>query len=221
MIGRYSDADRVSVEEISRRCGLNFDFAPGKSSTGDAIPGVVIRFDPAGGDDAQGGCYCWKLRGTVRNTSWRHLEVIYIERAAPSDVDQIVAMEQAPDTTEFIIPYSASVHAENMSDPNLVYLRIMEKGQFAGFIILALDPDGKSVEFRRIVVSAKGRGVGQTAISEMEKFCKSELRRERVWLDVFEYNRRGRHIYEKLGYRQYGSIAHESGKLLLLYEKDL
>ena len=122
-----------------------------------------------------------------------------------------------PKITEFK-QYISGTQAQNQISR---VIRIMEKGQFAGFIILALDPDGKSVEFRRIVVSAKGRGVGQTAISEMEKFCKSELRRERVWLDVFEYNRRGRHIYEKLGYRQYGSIAHESGKLLLLYEKDL
>lgn len=147
--------------------------------------------------------------------------MVRIERAETSDVPQIVSMEQALDTREFIIPYSASVHAQNLLDPNLIYLRILENGILVGFILLALDPDGKSVEFRRIVVSTKGRGVGQAAIIEMEKYCATELHRGRVWLDVFEHNRRGRHIYEKLGYRQFGRYKHEGGKVLLLYEKDL
>jgi RimJ/RimL family protein N-acetyltransferase len=44
--------------------------------------------------------------------------------------------------------------------------------------------------------------------------------RRRIWLDVFEHNARGRHVYEKLGYRRFDS-GELDGKPLLLYEKQL
>ena len=83
-----------------------------------------------------------------------------------------------------------------------------------------LDSEPNSVEFRRVVVSDKGKGVGQSAITAMEQFCRTQLQRTRIWLDVFEYNNRGRHIYEKLGYERYGESDHE-GRRLLLYQKKL
>ncbi|MBW4654372.1 MAG: hypothetical protein KME20_15250 [Kaiparowitsia implicata GSE-PSE-MK54-09C] len=56
------------------------------------------------------------------------------------------------------------------------------------------------------------------AIAAMEDFCQAQLRRTRIWLDVFESNSRGRHMYEKLGYERCGESNHESG-MLLLYQK--
>src|SRR6266542_3613187 len=47
---------------------------------------------------------------------------------------------------------------------------------------------------------------------------RDELSRGRVWLDVFETNKRARHVYEQCGYCTFGSFEHE-GKTLLLYEK--
>jgi len=129
-------------------------------------------------------------------------------------------MEQAADAKEFIIPYSYEEHRKKIGDPNFVYLKILNSDVPVGFFILVLDPDGTSVEFRRIVVSAKGRGTGQSAINGMELFCQTVLGRSRIWLDVFDFNRRARHIYEKLGYKRFGQAAHD-GKRLLLYEKVL
>ncbi len=91
-------------------------------------------------------------------------------------------------------------------------------GVLAGFFILGLVEDKKSVEFRRIVVATKGQGIGQTAIGLMERFCRATLGRTRIWLDVFESNARSRHIYEKLGYRKCGQQAH-ADKTLIVYEK--
>jgi RimJ/RimL family protein N-acetyltransferase len=76
------------------------------------------------------------------------------------------------------------------------------------------------VEFRRVVVADKDKGIGQLAIAAMERFCRAELERKRIWLDVFESNHRGRHVYEKLGYQRFGESSHPGGKLLL-YEKAL
>lgn len=146
--------------------------------------------------------------------------MIELQKATLEDVPAFVAMEQSMDTKEFIIPYSRAEHEQKMSDPNLVYLKIVDDEVLVGFFILALDADGRSIEFRRIVVAAKGRGVGQLAIAQMENFCRARLDRTRIWLDVFEHNQRGRHIYEKFGYEKYGETAHGSGRLWL-YEKQL
>jgi RimJ/RimL family protein N-acetyltransferase len=144
--------------------------------------------------------------------------MVEVTRARLADLPLFVQMEQATDTSAFIIPYSYAEHCRKLADPNFVYLSILADGVPVGFFILVLDADGSSVEFRRIVVATKDRGIGQSAIQQMEQFCRTTLGRSRIWLDVFEFNQRGRHIYEKLGYKQCGVGAHD-GKRLLLYEK--
>lgn len=146
--------------------------------------------------------------------------MITVTQAIPGDAALFAAFEQATDTREFIIPYPENDHDQRMNAPDLRYLRILDAGSLAGFFILGLDPDGQSVEFRRIVVSRKGGGIGQLAITAMEEFCRTQLGRFRIWLDVFADNARGRHIYEKLGYERYGEAAYEN-RLLLLYQKNI
>jgi GNAT superfamily N-acetyltransferase len=146
--------------------------------------------------------------------------MVEIKKAQLADLPLFVQMEQATDTSAFIIPYAYADHCQNIADPNFVYLCILANDVPVGFFILVLDADGISVEFRRIVISTKDRGIGQSAIKQMEQFCRTVLGRSRIWLDVFEFNRRGRHLYEKLGYQRCGEGAHD-GKRLSLYEKPL
>jgi len=146
--------------------------------------------------------------------------MVTVERAPVQDASLFAQLEQAPDTKQFVLPYSETEHARNILNSSFVYLRILDAGELVGFFILVLDSEPNSVEFRRAVVSDKGKGVGQSAITAMEQFCRTQLQRTRVWLDVFEYNNRGRHIYEKLGYERYGESDHE-GRRLLLYQKRL
>lgn len=145
---------------------------------------------------------------------------VQVERAAPEDAPAFVAMEQADDARRYVMAYSLDEHLRRMDDPGIIYLRILDRGALAGFFLLALDPDGTSVEFRRIVVATRDRGIGQAAIARMERFCQAELRRRRIWLDVFEDNHRGRHIYEKLGYERFDARDY-GDRRLLLYQKAL
>lgn len=146
--------------------------------------------------------------------------VVELGRASADDAAVITEMENAPDTSRFIMAYSPDEHRRRMTEPDHIYLRILVAGQIVGFFLLVLDPDGTSVEFRRMVVRDRGLGIGQAAIARMERFCHRELRRSRIWLDVFEDNRRARHIYEKLGYQPFGDRDY-GGRRLLLYEKRL
>jgi ribosomal protein S18 acetylase RimI-like enzyme len=146
--------------------------------------------------------------------------MVGLEKADVEDASLFATMEQAADTRPFIIPASRADHERNLSAPGLVHLRIADRGLVAGFLILALDADCRSVELRRIVVAPKGRGIGQSAIARAEGFCRERLGRTRIWLDVFERNDRARHIYEKLGYRKYGEADGAAGRLWL-YDKEI
>ena len=112
--------------------------------------------------------------------------------------------------------YSLEEHQREYERVDIVYLSIYADSQLAGYFILALDSDLTSVEFRRIVVAAKGAGIGQAAIAAMEAYCVEALRRQRIWLDVFASNPRGLHIYQKLGYRRFDSGELDGRKLLYL-----
>ena len=123
-------------------------------------------------------------------------------------------------TSDFIIPYSVEHHRAEMHKPNVVYLSIVSEDTLLGFIILVAEDDSESVEFRRIVVASKDNGIGQSAISEMERYCVDALKCNRIWLDVFEINKRGQHIYNKLGYGQF-KTGEYNGKVLLYFNKKL
>ncbi|KXF80980.1 GNAT family N-acetyltransferase [Enterovibrio coralii] len=128
-------------------------------------------------------------------------------------------MEASQDTCQMIIPYTAEKHKSESEKPGVIYLSILVDNTLSGFFILALDGDS-SVEFKRIVIADKGKGIGQLAIRAMEAYCKDTLHKARIWLDVFEDNARGQHIYAKLGYQPFSTSSFE-GRTLLLMEKSL
>ena len=131
-----------------------------------------------------------------------------------------IVMEADRAAAEYILPYTLERHQQEYERDDIVYLSILRQRELAGFFILALEEDGTSVEFRRIVVADRGRGTGQHAILAMETYCRHKLKRERIWLDVFEDNDRGRHVYGKLGYREfdYGTLQN---RRLIYMQKSL
>ena len=137
--------------------------------------------------------------------------------AKREELGRICEMEQG-EARNFIIPYPLNRHQAEFARPDVVYKSIWRGGQHIGFLILVLDSDARSVEFRRIVVTEPGRGYGKRVVGMIDDICRHELGRARVWLDVFETNERARHVYEQCGYRRFGKSEHE-GRTLLLYEK--
>lgn len=145
---------------------------------------------------------------------------IRLERAGPEDAERFASMDRTTDTGGFVVNHDLDRHVANLRDSSQLCLRIIVDDRLVGYFVLVPEDDGKSVEFRRIVVAEKGRGIGQRAITLMEQFCRDELGRVRVWLDVFEHNDRGRHIYKKLGYRYIGDCDYD-GTRAFVYDKTL
>jgi len=142
---------------------------------------------------------------------------LFIRDTKSEELGRIGEMEGG-EARSFIIPYALDRHQVEFTKPEVVYKSIWHGSQHIGFLILVLDSDGRSVEFRRIVVTEPGCGYGKKLVRMVDEICRDELCRVRVWLDVFETNGRARHVYEQCGYCMFGSFEHE-GKTLLLYEK--
>lgn len=64
----------------------------------------------------------------------------------------------------------------------------------------------QSIEFRRIVITEKGRGYGREALRRVKSMAFGELKAHRLWLDVKEHNFRARHVYESEGFVVEGKL---------------
>ena len=130
-------------------------------------------------------------------------------------------MAAQPHARRFVLQISLEDHQKNFDRDDFTYLTIeTESGETAGYFILVYEQENNAMEFGRICLDQDHRGVGQQAIALMEDYCRDEIGCASIWLDVFEDNPRGIHIYEKLGYRFLRQEEYE-GRQLLFYGKSL
>lgn len=135
------------------------------------------------------------------------------------ELEHFDSMDRQIHANRFVNQTGLQTHRAWFEDPAIHYLSIVDdQSGFYGYFILVRESDGESIEFRRILIDQNCRGVGQAAIVEMEDYCRRELAASRIWLDVYEDNAIGRHVYEKLGYRRFDAQDYE-GRRLLFYEK--
>ena len=147
--------------------------------------------------------------------------VITLADTTEDQLEIFHTMEKDEDTLPYIIPYSVERHRQEFSRNDVVYKSVYnDKSKLIGFVILILEADGHSVEFVRIVITQKGKSYGSRAVALIDRVCKEELGRRRVWLDVFEFNRRAQHVYDSMGYQFFGTRDYE-GKVLKLYQKEI
>ena len=146
---------------------------------------------------------------------------VQLRRSRFDELARVFELERQPHAKPFVTPAPLARHQDDFSRDEVEYLSILnESGALVGFFILTAEAGGQSVEFARIVVDAAERGIGQAAIAAMERFCAEELGANRIWLDVFDDNARGIHVYEKLGYRRFNSEP-RGERTLHFYEKNI
>ena len=140
--------------------------------------------------------------------------------ARPDEIARCCALEQMEDHAPFVTTNTPDEHARAAARDDTTYLAIERDGAFDGYVILVLDPDGRSVELRRIVVLRKNNGTGQAALGAAVGYCRDTLGRERVWLDCWQGNPRGLHIYAKHGFTPIDAPPNADAETLF-FAKDL
>ena len=84
--------------------------------------------------------------------------VLSIADACRDELVRFCEMEGESDTASFIISHSLETHQDQFDKTEVRYKSIYSNAdRLVGFMILVLEPDHRSVEFRRIVVSERGR----------------------------------------------------------------
>jgi diamine N-acetyltransferase len=80
-----------------------------------------------------------------------------------------------------------------------------ERGELQAYAIMrGLKEESGSIELKRIVVATPERGLGRRILEELMRKAFEEFKAHRLFLDVFEDNRRARHLYESLGFQDDG-----------------
>jgi len=76
-----------------------------------------------------------------------------------------------------------------------------------GFVILqgCRNPSG-SIELKRLVLQAKGRGLGRAAVRLLKAMAFTQLKAHRFWLDVKSLNTRALHLYADEGFVEEGRL---------------
>ena len=145
--------------------------------------------------------------------------MISLRPARADELEILDAMDRQDHASRFVIQTGIEQHRRNFDDPDITYLCIEnDQGELCGYFILVAESGGKTIEFRRILIDGEQRGIGQIAIAKMEDYCRQRWQPCKIWLDVYDDNEIGLHIYPKLGYA-WTSETISDGRRLHFFEK--
>jgi RimJ/RimL family protein N-acetyltransferase len=126
-----------------------------------------------------------------------------------SDLDWVVSVENDPVNRPFITPWERTQHEGAIRFPDARHF-IVEAGaatERAGFVILqgCRNPN-RSVELKRIVLQAKGQGLGRECARLLKRIAFRDLHAHRFWLDVKGLNTRAQALYASEGFVEEGRL---------------
>lgn len=128
---------------------------------------------------------------------------IVLRLTTEADLPFVVKTEQAD--SEYITSQTLEEHREYLADEDICHLIIENEKNPVGYLILAgLRDQNENIEFRRIVIAEKGCGFGRKSLRLVKKMAFEELNAHRLFLDVKDFNKRARHLYETEGFRVEG-----------------
>jgi RimJ/RimL family protein N-acetyltransferase len=130
-----------------------------------------------------------------------------VRPSTPEDLAFVLAAEHAPDNAPFILQWPRQKHLDAMSDPSYAHWIIEQAGRPAGYLILMdLWSPHESVQWRRLVVVDKGRGIGRAAVRLVKQAAFERFGAHRLWLDVMEHNQRAQALYQSEGFVREGTL---------------
>jgi diamine N-acetyltransferase len=128
---------------------------------------------------------------------------IRLRQTLDSDLGFVLKAERSDENSEFVIAWTYEQHKQALSSKDLLHLIVerYDDNKSIGYIILAgLEQPHQSIEFRRIVITDKGKGYGRQSLELVKRMAFEELSAHRLWLDVKEHNLRAKHVYEAEGF---------------------
>lgn len=133
---------------------------------------------------------------------------MHIRDARPEDISHIVRLEHRHEFHTFIGTWTEAKHAKTLADEDSAYLIVEDDDkEVVGYAILIgiTNPD-RSIELKRVVISAPGQGHGKNLLHFLASRVFNEYRAHRLYLDVYETNPRAKHVYASFGFSVDGTL---------------
>ena len=125
----------------------------------------------------------------------------------PEYLDLIRSIEKS--NSDFVFVWPKERHMEAISREDEVHISIIDAfaNELIGYMILAgVGGEDRSLEFRRMAISVKGKGYGRISVRFIKKYCFEVLKCHRLWLDAYTDNERAIGLYHSEGFVQEGII---------------
>lgn len=142
----------------------------------------------------------------------------YVRRTRRSDLDAVVRIEAASDTSQWLGQGGRSWHEQVLQDPDMEHWVLVDRlDRVVAFGILAGLREPGAVELRRTVVAREGRGqgLGRLLLRHLLEQALARPRVSTVWLDVGSDNVRARSLYRSFGFQEKpappGAVLLENG----------
>lgn len=126
-------------------------------------------------------------------------EQLKFVEATENDIPYIMRLEQHPDNRKFVVQGTVDEHKHEIDSTDFIVFIIKERFDKIGYMLCYKDEANSSFELRRMIIQSKGKGYGKEALKGLINFVMNTLDYHRFWLDVYEDNDTGIHLYESIG----------------------
>jgi RimJ/RimL family protein N-acetyltransferase len=137
------------------------------------------------------------------------MTVIHLRPTIEKDLPFVLAAERAEDNRKYVAQWTQAMHEAALTNTDLRHLIIerLDDRTPVGYLILAgLDSPHQNIEFRRIVITEKGKGYGRDTLRLVKQFAFERQGANRLWLDVKDHNTRARKLYQSEGFIEEGTL---------------
>lgn len=132
---------------------------------------------------------------------------IKLTNSIENDIDKITELEIS--NNNFVNSYNKEKHFSLLTDSDCLHLslRRLDNDNLVGhMLVFGVDGANYSLELRRIAINEKGQGFGREAIQLLKRLSFEELKFHRLWLDVYDDNKRAYNLYESEGFIKEGLL---------------
>jgi RimJ/RimL family protein N-acetyltransferase len=133
---------------------------------------------------------------------------VTLRRAAPADIEAIMAIERRPGFESLISRSSLAEHEAMLASREYAYFVGLDtqRAVVAFAILRDLADAHGNLYLKRVAVSEPGAGVGFAFLQALANWVFRETSAHRFWLSTFDSNARAQRVYEKLGFTRDGVL---------------
>ena len=136
-------------------------------------------------------------------------DYLILRNTKEQDLGFVIYSEHQPDNAQYVCLWTMEQHKNSLSQEDILHLIVEDKStnKPVGYVIIAgITNPNHNIEFRRVVISNKGKGFGRETLKLVKKVAFEQLNAHRLWLDVRYKNQRAQNLYKSEGFVEEGIL---------------